>query len=232
MLGSGLLTLWGSLLLLKLQQKAQRRCNKFGSHAHDHGFDSAGLLDAGKVGGVSCKGMREGRSAAAVAAAAVAASVSGIKGKLVAAAAGGLQLQLPPTTQQQLKQGVTTAGSRALDAVDDMVGSTMDGTAEAEAVQLLQPAVPAQLGSTCPQCIHVELGRPQLKGVVKAWLATQQQQLGARCHNSSRGSAGGAGRSEQCYTVYGMGPEELVMSVQRLCDDVGGLHFVRKTHRL
>jgi hypothetical protein len=70
-----------------------------------------------------------------------------------------------------------------------------------------------------------ELGRPPLQQLVKSWLATQQQ-LATHDHSSSINSG------KRSCTVYAMGPEQLVHSVQQLCCDVASLCFVRKTHQL
>lgn len=209
----GILVLWGSLLLLKLQQKAQHKYSKISSSTEEP-IAADGQYISSAAGG----GVKTGSGAAtAAAAAAVAASVSGGTAKLVTAADGGLQLQLPAVQKQQRDSGTACTEP----------SSTAAGS---EAVHLLQQ--PCNSAWTIQHyksstALAVELGRPPLQQLVKSWLATQQQ-LATHDHHSSSSSRS----RKRSYTVYAMGPEQLVQRVQRLCCDVACLNFVRMTHQL
>lgn len=205
----GLLTIWVSLLLLKLRGTAK------GSHSsysqHSHGIKGEATTAAAAREAVSA-GSDPQAALRAVSAAAVGAVTSGSTGRLVAAAGGSLQLQLPVMPKQQ----AMPAG---------LIGSS--SAQEAPRLDAAQQAASGAAGGVCLE--PVECGRPQLEHLTKAWLATQQQQLAMHCQHSRRGSGS---HRKHCFTVYAMGPERLVHQVQQLCNGVGGLCFVRKTHQL
>jgi hypothetical protein len=203
----GLLVLWCSLLLLKLQQKARRKYCKLSSSAQE----APATVDLQYIS--SAGGAKAALHAAT--AVAVAASVSDSMVKVGTAVDGGLQLHLPAVQKQQHEAGTVSADS---------------STVASEAARLLQQ--PHDSASVVQQqydsstAVPVELGRPPLQQLVKGWLATQQQ-LATHDHSSSSSSSG-----KRSYTVYAMGPEQLVQSVQQLCCDMTPLRFVRKTHHL
>lgn len=192
-LGPALVTLWASLLLRRPAKGSSSSCCG-SSPLHQDGVkgEVAAATEA-----ASCHS-RAQSAVNAVSAAAVAAVSSCSSGRLLAAADGSLQLQLPmPPKQPAMHAGSPDSSSPAQEAV-------------------LQPSAAAT-----SSCLPVESGRPPLQQLVKGWLATQQQLV---MHGHSSGT--------RCYTVYGMGPEQLVCEVQQLCDDVAGLSFVRRTHQL
>ena len=148
-LGPGLMTLWVSLLLLKLQRHAERSSSSSCGTMHAQGAKcaSAAAMDAASSGSVPKTAV------GAVAAAAVAAARCSSSGRLLATADVSLQLQLPTLP----KQPAMFAGSTASSA-----------TQEAAQLGVLQ-------SSGAALCLPVERGRPTLQRLVKGWLATQQQ---------------------------------------------------------
>ena len=214
----GLLTIWVSLLLLKLRGTAKGRTS---SHfQHSHGIQGKTVAEAAAAAAAveACSsGSSRHATLSTVSAAAVDALRPGSMGRLLTGAAGRLQLQLPAFTKQEVMQ----AGSTDSSSVQEAPGL--------EAAQQL--ASEAGRAPTSGRLLHVEWGRPPLDQLLKAWLATQQQQL-LMHHGGQQHSKSSSSSRKQCFTVYGMGPERLVHEVQQLCDAVGGLHFVRKTHQL
>lgn len=204
----GLLTLWGGLLLLRLQQK-KAKClpqdGSFGPYSND--LEAETSAPGAAAGGANGRHNSTTVTVTAVSAAAAAATQSCSSAKLTTAADGTLELQLLAPHKQH---AAIYAGSAAA----------------AEAVQLLQR--PADSASSCGSTVTaVECGRPPLQQLVSCWLATLQH-LAPLQHSSNTSSS----HHKRSCTVYAMGPEQLVQYVQQLCDEVPCLQFVRKTHQL
>lgn len=197
----GLLTIWVSLLLLKQRGTAKGGHSSYSQHLHGVKGEATTAAAAATEAGSAGSGPQAALSA--VSAAAVGAVTSGSTGRLLAAADGSLQLQLPVMPKQQ---AMPTGSSSAQEA-------PRLGAAQPEA------AAAGAAGGVC--LTPVECGRPQLEHLTKAWLATQQQQLTVHRQHS-----------RHTVLVYAMGPERLVQQVQQLCDGVGSLCFVRKTQPL
>jgi hypothetical protein len=209
----GSLTIWVSLLLKKLQATAKGHTSSYSQHSQ--GIKGEAVVPAAAVEACSSGSSRHA-ALSAVSAAAVDALRPGNTGRLLASADGRLQLQLPAMTKQQPLQA----------------GSTGSGSAGHEASGLgANQQLASGAASGGGYLLPVECGRPPLEQLVKSWLATQQQQL-AMHHGGHQHSRSSRSSRKQCCTVYGMGPERLVHEVQQLCDAVGGLQFVRKTHQL
>jgi len=157
-----LLTLWASLLLLRLQQRKAKCLPQDGScgpHPHDLEAETS---SPGVAAGAN--GRHNNTALTAVSAAAAAATQSGSSARLTTATDGTLQLQLPAAHKQR---AAMYAGSAAA----------------AEAVQPLQrPSDSASCGSTVT---GVECGRPPLQQLVSCWLTTLQQLAPLQHSNSS-----------------------------------------------
>lgn len=218
-----LLTIWVSLLLLKLQRSPTKRSSSSSSTQGVKGHTPAATAAAVEAGLFSTRSSGSLAALSAVSAAAAGAVGPGRMGRLLAAADGSLRLQLPaaaPQQQQDPQSSCTTGSSCAQDATQ---------LASSDARQ----SVPAADGGGAgiAQCIPVECGRPALAQLVKGWLSTQQQQLSGRPHHQHSKSSSSSHRQHRC-TVYGMGPERLVLEAHELCSGVSGVCFVRKTHQL
>lgn len=157
-LGPGLITLWATLLLLKLSRPAKRSLGNSCGASHTEGGEGKPAVP------VEAANAYSGAQTAvrAVSAAAVAALSCSSSGRLLAAADGSLQLQLPAPPKQQALHASAGASSAASAA---------------------QPVPHAAAASVC---LPVARGRPPLQQLVKGWVATQQQLVMHAHHSGER----------------------------------------------